>query len=56
MVLLLGIASFGIVAFVLSWAIGKRIQSVADPSEVSASVLLVSWAAMLFGMYLMRFS
>ncbi|MDH4162120.1 MAG: hypothetical protein OEW15_05450 [Nitrospirota bacterium] len=55
MVILLGVASFGIVAFVLSLAMGKRTKS-ADQSEVSASVLLVSWDEMLFGMYLMRFS
>ena len=55
MVMLLGIVSFGFVAFALSWAIGKRTDS-ADASETSASVLVVSWAAMLFGMYLMRIS
>lgn len=54
MVIIVGVLSFAIVAGVCSWAIGKR-ATYADTGETSVSVLLVSWAALLFGMFVMRF-
>ncbi|NTW67763.1 MAG: hypothetical protein HGB21_15880 [Nitrospirae bacterium] len=53
MVIILGILSFSVVAGAMSWAVGKRART-SDTGETSVSVLLVSWAALLFGMYMAR--
>jgi hypothetical protein len=53
MMMVIGIASFSLVAFAVSWTVGKRSKA-ADEGEVSFSVLLVSWAALCFGMFLTR--
>jgi len=53
MVIVLGILSFSIVAVAMSWAVGKRART-SDTGETSVSVLLVSWSALLFGMFMAR--
>jgi hypothetical protein len=53
MMKVIGVSSFSIVAFALSWVVGRRSRT-ADEGEVSFSVLLVSWAALFFGMYMTR--
>jgi len=53
MVMIVGILSFTIVAAWLSWAVGQRAQS-ADRGETSVSVLLVSWGALLYGIFIGR--
>ena len=53
MILMIGVTSFSAIAFALSWAVGRRSKT-ADEGEVSFSVLLVSWAALLFGMFIAR--
>jgi hypothetical protein len=51
--MVIGVSSFSIVAFALSRVVGLRSKT-ANEGEVSLSVLLVSWAALLFGMYMAR--
>lgn len=53
MAIIIGIMSFSIVSGAISWAIGKRAGS-SDAGETSLSVLLVSWSALLFGMFMAR--
>jgi len=53
MMMVIGVSSFSIVVFTLSWVVGRR-SKIADEGEVSFSVLLISWAALLFGMYMAR--
>lgn len=54
MVIVLGILCFSVAAVAMSWAVGKRART-SDAGETSLLVLLVSWSALLFGMYMARF-
>lgn len=53
MALVLGVLSFSFAAGAMSWAAGKRART-SDTGETSVSVLLISWAALLFGMFMAR--
>ncbi len=47
--MVMGVLSFSIVAFALSWAVGRRGKLV-DSSALALSVLMIAWGAMLYGM------
>lgn len=53
MILVIGVASFSIVSFAISWAVGKR-GKVIDGGELSFSVLLIAWGAMFYGLFVAR--
>ena len=54
MIMVIGVTSFSLVAFALSWVVGKR-GKVIDGGELSFSVLVIAWGAMLYGMYIARY-
>jgi hypothetical protein len=54
MILMIGVTSFSAIAFALSWAVGKR-GKVIDSGELSFSVLVIAWGAMLYGIYIARY-
>ena len=54
MIMVIGIVSFSLFAFALSWAVGKR-GKVIDSGELSFSVLVIAWGAMFYGMYIARY-
>jgi hypothetical protein len=54
MILMIGILSFSLFAFGFSWAVGKR-GKVIDSGELSFSVIVIAWGAMLYGMYIARY-
>ncbi len=47
--MVIGILSFSITAFALSWAVGKR-GGLVDRSELALLVLVTVWGAMFYGM------
>ena len=49
--MVIGVLIFGVAAFGLSWWLGKRGKTV-DGSELSCSVLVITWGAMLYGMFI----
>lgn len=53
MIMLFGILCFSLAAFLVSLAVGKRSRT-ADRSELSATVLIVAWGALLVGLSLGR--
>ena len=53
MFIIFGVLSCSVVAGAMSWAVGKRART-SDTGETSVSVLLISWSALLFGMYMAR--
>jgi hypothetical protein len=53
MAMLIGMLSFSLAAWGISWAVGKRART-AEMGETSLSVLLAVWAALFFGIYLTR--
>ncbi len=51
MITMIGVLVFSLMAFALSWVVGKRGKGV-DAGELSFSVLVIAWGAMLYGMYI----
>jgi hypothetical protein len=53
MMMVIGVLSFSLVAFALSWTVGKRGKNF-DSGELSFAVLVMAWGAMIYGMYITR--